>query len=386
MEFTELIESCYGKLIGGKALTTSEKKKIKQASTKDKVAIFHHTYTPGLARKYNLVKAYIEEPSITTLLDHFTIEYGLSCDIMKLHEKYQEYLKGGNHVHAFKKVKWDIDEKFHVFLKDHLTDSKLNVDRFYNSVKTEVFFQRVFESLSWNLPNTSMISRDEIIDNAKDISIDGIDAKEIATRRRNALIDPFKMVFNIHQKTLINQLLLIFGHHEENLKMDKKLYHLLDIPGEHSYYIWLYLMGDDKDVLPISFKFYLQPDTLIINIISKKLNYSNPFSAIKMSVLDKLKKVDKKHLFTFHAFSIFLYDNIYLKYHKNKWKSALEKRAFQKFYLQLLHEVNKFNKSFAIANHYNGFNPENIEWASTDEENPWTFWRSTRKASRKKLL
>jgi len=139
-------------------------------------------------------------------------------------------------------------------------------------------------------------------------------------------------------------------------------------------------------VLPISFKFYLQPDTLIINIISKKLNYSNPFSAIKMSVLDKLKKVDKKHLFTFHAFSIFLYDNIYLKYHKNKWKSPLEKRAFQKFYLQLLHEVNKFNKSFAIANHYNGFNPENIEWASTDEENPWTFWRSTRKASRKKLL
>ena len=120
MEFTELIESCYGKLIGGKALTTGEKKKIKQASTKDKVAIFHHTYTPGLARKYNLVKAYIEEPSITTLLDHFTYEYGLACALTDLHANYHKLLKAGNHVQAFKKVKWEIDEGFHTFLKEQL--------------------------------------------------------------------------------------------------------------------------------------------------------------------------------------------------------------------------------------------------------------------------
>jgi hypothetical protein len=374
MEFTELIESCYGKLIGGKALTTGEKKKIKQASTKDKVAIFHHTYTPGLARKYNLVKAYIEEPSITTLLDHFTYEYGLAYALTDWHAKYHELLKDGNHVQAFKKVKWEIDKGFHTFLKEQLEHSKHNADKIYNSVKEDLFFSTLFGFLNWHRP------KDDIINGALKIGIKSIDAEQIADRYKNALTDPLRVTLNPDQKNLINKLLLAFGHYDYN----KHHYHLIAIPGKQEYYFWLYLMGENENILPIFFEFFLQPKELIIANTSKTALLERPFTPLSKSLRDKFKKQkNRKHVFTFHGFSIFLYDHIYINYHGQSIRTNPKKKQIQEYYLTLLHNLHQVTKTF---NNQDGFNPKNLSHDSSDDFNPWNFWRTKREYSRRKLI
>ena len=211
MEFTELIESCYGKLIGGKALTTSEKKKIQQASIADKVSAFYDTYIPGLAEKYNFLKSYIEEPSITTLLDHFTHKYGLSYALTDLHANYHKLLKAENHVQAFKKVKLEIDEGFHTFLKEQLENSKHSADIIYNSVKTEIFLHTLFETLCRKPLEVSVLPRDEIIFQSKTLKINDADAKEIANRRDYALSNPLQIEFNNDQTRQMNKLLAAYG-------------------------------------------------------------------------------------------------------------------------------------------------------------------------------
>ena len=296
MEFTELIESCYCKLIDGDTLTSSEKKKIQQASIPDKVSTFYDTYIPGLAEKYNFLKSYIEEPSITTLLDHFTHKYGLSYALTDLHAKYHELLKDGNHVQAFKMVKREIEDEFDTFLKEQLEHSKLDADIIYNRVKTEIFLHTLFETLCRKPLEGSVLPRDEIIFQSKTLKINDADAKEIANRRDYALSNPLQIEFNNDQTRQMNKLLAAYGHYEKG----KELYRLMSISGKYEYYIWLYLMGDTRDMQPISFQYYLQPDTLIIKNTSDSkenrqgLRKLKPFEAIRLSIKTQFKEKNKK--------------------------------------------------------------------------------------------
>ena len=385
MEFTELIESCYGKLIGGKALTTGEKKKIKQASTADKVSTFYDTYIPGLAEKYNFLKSYIEEPSITTLLDHFTHKYGLSYALTDLHAKYHELLKDGNHVQAFKMVKREIDEGFHTFLKEQLENSKHNADKIYNSVKTEIFLHTLFETLCRKPLEGSVLPRDEIIFQSKTLKINDADAKEIANRRDYALSNPLQIEFNNNQTRQMNKLLAAYGHYEKG----KELYHLMSISGKYEYYIWLYLMGDTRDMQPISFQFYLQPDTLIIKNTSDSkenrqgLRKLKPFEAIRLSIKTQFNENNKKHLFTFHSFQVYLYDEIYAKYHQKNWASTTEKKSIQTYYLTILHNLHQVTKTF---NNVSGYDPKNLDYDSSNDRHPWRYFRTKKDYSKKEVL
>ncbi len=266
-----------------------------------------------------------------------------------------------------------------------MKSSTIDVDRVLNEFDKDHFYQELFCHLSWSSSNNALYSKEEIINMAMAVGLDEFTSKEISHRYYNALLSPDKIMIEFDQKSLLNKLLTTFGYYKEDIKEDLREYHVLSIPGRNEYYLWLYLLGSKTFTPPIVFQFYLQPDQNPIIVTSKNLHRSEPFTAIKSDIHKNFQRTENKSLHSFHGFSIYLFEEVYKKHHQQKWNSVDEKRDIQTFYLSLLHQLNQIKTIFSIDNHYLGFNPDNIEWSSVDDENPWTFWRSTRKQSHKKL-